>query len=328
MPYLMGGYHDLANGERGSAAAAAGADLIEWGSTPVPGDGPVIRSRHEALHGEHAARCVAVCERGRGAAVIMMVYVNVIAAAGGAFACAPPPRGPAYSDRPAPDEADEVRAACDDEGSPSCRWSRHHSGRIGQSSAGACRSTLSHRTTGSAPSSGGSADRAAVVPHRVSLAVASASRRRERGGAEVATRIGGSGWCARGEGGPEAVRSWSASGPWICDSRAQLPPREGQEKRLASQNGEQRGSHGVGVLWLVKTEAPNPRTPCAAHVRGCFLYCVNVRQSMLRCSTWSARAGGARGGKAALPPRAQRRASLRGEDRAPQDSGANRSAQS
>lgn len=125
MPYLMGGYPDLeASAQAGLAAAAAGADLIELGipfSDPLA-DGPVIHAAGtEALHrGATPHGVLRVCERVAGELpVILMVYVNVIAAAGPeAFALRAAAAGAAgliVPDLPH-DEAHEVRAACDAEG--------------------------------------------------------------------------------------------------------------------------------------------------------------------------------------------------------------------
>ena len=125
MPYLMGGYPDLdRSAEAGLAAAAAGADLIELGipfSDPLA-DGPVIHaaatdalSRGATPHG-----VLRVCERvAANVPVVLMVYINVIVAAGPAAfalrASAAGASGLIVPDLPH-DEAGEVRAACDAEG--------------------------------------------------------------------------------------------------------------------------------------------------------------------------------------------------------------------
>jgi tryptophan synthase alpha chain len=125
MPYLMGGHPDLdASTEAGLAAAAAGADLIELGipfSDPLA-DGPVIHAAGtQALAaGATPHGVLRVCERLSGELpVVLMVYVNVIAAAGPhAFALRAAAAGAAgmiVPDLPH-DEAGEVRAACDAEG--------------------------------------------------------------------------------------------------------------------------------------------------------------------------------------------------------------------
>jgi tryptophan synthase alpha chain len=125
MPYLMGGYPSLdASADAGLAATASGADLIELGipfSDPLA-DGPVIHAAAtEALAGgatPHAA--LGVCERiSEQVPVVLMVYVNVVLAAGPeAFALRAAAAGAAgliVPDLPH-DEAGDVRAACDAEG--------------------------------------------------------------------------------------------------------------------------------------------------------------------------------------------------------------------
>jgi len=127
MPYLMGGYPDLdASAAAGEAAAAAGADLIELGipfSDPLA-DGPVIHAAAvEALRGGATPHGVlGVCERiAREVPVVLMVYANVVLAAGGtaqAFArraVAAGASGLIVPDLPH-DEAEDARAACDAEG--------------------------------------------------------------------------------------------------------------------------------------------------------------------------------------------------------------------
>jgi tryptophan synthase alpha chain len=125
MPYLMGGFPDLdASAEAGLAAAAAGADLIELGipfSDPLA-DGPVIHAAAiEALErGATPHGVLRVCERvSAEVPVVLMVYVNVVMAAGAeAFAlraAAAGASGLIVPDLPH-DEAGEVRAACDAEG--------------------------------------------------------------------------------------------------------------------------------------------------------------------------------------------------------------------
>ena len=125
MPYLMGGYPDLdRSAEAGRVAAAAGADLIELGipfSDPLA-DGPVIHAAAtEALaRGATPHGVLRVCEQvAANVPVVLMVYVNVIVAAGpAAFALragAAGASGLIVPDLPH-DEAGEVRAACDAEG--------------------------------------------------------------------------------------------------------------------------------------------------------------------------------------------------------------------
>ena len=125
MPYLMGGYPDLdASLDCGVAAADAGADLIELGipfSDPLA-DGPVIQAAGtDALAGGATPHGVLrVCERlAERIPVVLMVYVNVVMAAGvEAFALRAAAAGAAgliVPDLPH-DEAAELRAACDAEG--------------------------------------------------------------------------------------------------------------------------------------------------------------------------------------------------------------------
>ena len=125
MPYLMAGYPSLdASADAGLAAAAAGADLIELGipfSDPLA-DGPVIHAAAtEALAaGATPHSSLRVCERiSSRVPVVLMVYVNVVLAAGPeAFALRAAAAGAAgliVPDLPH-DEAGELRAACDAEG--------------------------------------------------------------------------------------------------------------------------------------------------------------------------------------------------------------------
>jgi tryptophan synthase alpha chain len=125
MPYLMGGHPSLDDSAlAGLAAAGSGADLIELGvpfSDPLA-DGPVIHAAAtEALAGGATPHGVLrVCERiAAEVPVVLMVYVNVVLAAGAeAFAlraAAAGASGLIVPDLPY-DEAGEVRAACDAEG--------------------------------------------------------------------------------------------------------------------------------------------------------------------------------------------------------------------
>jgi tryptophan synthase alpha chain len=125
MPYLMAGYPSLeASASAGLAAAEAGADLIELGipfSDPLA-DGPVIHAAGtEALAaGATPHGSLRVCEQlSERVPVVLMVYVNVVLAAGPeAFALRAAAAGAAgliVPDLPH-DEAGELRAACDAEG--------------------------------------------------------------------------------------------------------------------------------------------------------------------------------------------------------------------
>jgi tryptophan synthase alpha chain len=122
MPYLVGGYPDLATSRAvGEACADAGADLVELGipfSDPLA-DGPAIHTAAtEALAAGAAVDGVlGVCSDLAGRLpVVLMVYANPVLARGGerfarmaadAGAC-----GLIVPDLPH-DEAAELRAACD-----------------------------------------------------------------------------------------------------------------------------------------------------------------------------------------------------------------------
>lgn len=125
MPYLMAGYpgHE-ASIEAVNAAADAGADLIELGvpfSDPLA-DGPVIHAAGTAAleAGATPMRALAVCEAvSPRLPVVLMVYANVVAAAGPGLyaqrAAAAGAAGLIVPDLPH-DEAAPVREACDAEG--------------------------------------------------------------------------------------------------------------------------------------------------------------------------------------------------------------------
>jgi tryptophan synthase alpha chain len=125
MPYLMSGYpgHE-ASIEAVNAAADAGADLIELGvpfSDPLA-DGPVIHAAGTAAlqAGATPMRALAVCESvSARLPVVLMVYANVVAAAGPELyaqrAAAAGAAGLIVPDLPH-DEAGPVREACDAEG--------------------------------------------------------------------------------------------------------------------------------------------------------------------------------------------------------------------
>lgn len=125
MPYLMGGFPDLATSLAiGEAYADGGADLVELGvpfSDPLA-DGPVIHAAGvEALRA--GATVEQVLELGAALAprlpVVLMCYANIVYARGfAAFAAAL--RAHEISGLIVPDlpleEAPELRAACDAEG--------------------------------------------------------------------------------------------------------------------------------------------------------------------------------------------------------------------
>jgi tryptophan synthase alpha chain len=126
MPYLMGGFPDLAGSRRlGEALVDAGADLLEIGvpfSDPLA-DGPVIQ-----LAGQRALEAGATLESvveqvaaplAERVPVALMCYSNPIHARGfEAFAAMVTEHGVAgliVPDMPA-EEADELRGVCDDAG--------------------------------------------------------------------------------------------------------------------------------------------------------------------------------------------------------------------
>ncbi|HEX5146989.1 MAG TPA: tryptophan synthase subunit alpha [Conexibacter sp.] len=125
MPYLMGGFPDLATARAiGEAYADAGADLFELGvpfSDPLA-DGPVIHAAGvQALR--NGVTVEGILELGAGLAervpVVLMAYANIVYARGfEAFTAAL--RAHAISGLIVPDlpleEAPELRAACDAEG--------------------------------------------------------------------------------------------------------------------------------------------------------------------------------------------------------------------
>lgn len=125
MPYLMGGFPDLAGSRAvGEAYADGGADLVELGvpfSDPLA-DGPVIHAAGTAAlrAGATLAGVLGVCE---GLAdrlpVVLMCYANLVLAPGaGAFARRLADAGASgliVPDLPL-EESAEVLAACDDAG--------------------------------------------------------------------------------------------------------------------------------------------------------------------------------------------------------------------
>ncbi|HEX8976001.1 MAG TPA: tryptophan synthase subunit alpha [Solirubrobacteraceae bacterium] len=125
MPYLMGGYPDLATSrEIGLAYARSGADLVELGvpfSDPLA-DGPVIHAAATAALSA-GATLPAVLEIGRAIAaevpVVLMCYFNVILARG-VERCLDEVAGIGASGVIVPDlpleESDRTRAACTEAG--------------------------------------------------------------------------------------------------------------------------------------------------------------------------------------------------------------------
>jgi tryptophan synthase alpha chain len=121
MPYLMGGFPDMATSRAiGEAYAAAGADLVELGipySDPLA-DGPVIHAAGTAAlrAGATVGGVLEVAEAlSRRLPVVLMCYVNLVLARGlDAFAAAAREAG--ISGLIVPDlpleEAPEIEAAC------------------------------------------------------------------------------------------------------------------------------------------------------------------------------------------------------------------------
>ena len=123
MPYLMGGYPDLASSRAALAAAVdAGADMIELGipfSDPLA-DGPVIHAAATAaLEAGVTPDDVLALVAGVAVPVVLMVYANVVLVHGPeAFVRKAREAGAAgliVPDLPH-DEAGELRALCDAEG--------------------------------------------------------------------------------------------------------------------------------------------------------------------------------------------------------------------
>lgn len=125
MPYLMGGFPDLATCRSAcDAAAESGADLIELGvpfSDPLA-DGPVIHAAATAAlsAGVRPDDVLGICEHAAARLpVVLMVYANVVLTAGveayARRAAAAGAAGLIVPDLPH-DEAGELRAACDGEG--------------------------------------------------------------------------------------------------------------------------------------------------------------------------------------------------------------------
>jgi tryptophan synthase alpha chain len=125
MPYLMGGFPDLAASRAAiEAAADAGADVVELGvpfSDPLA-DGPVIHAAgtRALAAGATVHGVLEVCRAVSGRLpIVLMVYVNLVERAGARiFALRAADAGAAgliVPDLPY-DEAGELREACDAEG--------------------------------------------------------------------------------------------------------------------------------------------------------------------------------------------------------------------
>jgi tryptophan synthase alpha chain len=122
MPYLMGGYPDLAGSRRiGEAYAAAGADLVELGvpfSDPLA-DGPLIQAAgtRALAAGTTVSAVLSVAEAlAERLPVVLMCYANLVLARGVERFCddlaAVGASGLIVPDLPL-EEAGDVRAACE-----------------------------------------------------------------------------------------------------------------------------------------------------------------------------------------------------------------------
>ena len=226
MPYLMGGYPDVRSSiECGLAAAEAGADLIELGvpfSDPLA-DGPVIHAAATAAleKGVHLHDVLGVArDVSKEIPVVLMVYANVVLTRGAErFADEAAGAGAAgliVPDLPY-DEADEVRAACDDAGialvplvAPTTTAERV--AEIGKSARGFVYTVSLTGTTGERddlpPELGATVARvreATDVPVAVGFGISTAEHARQVAGLADGVIVGSRIVRAAGEGGAEAV---------------------------------------------------------------------------------------------------------------------------
>ncbi|MFN2466827.1 MAG: tryptophan synthase subunit alpha [Gaiellaceae bacterium] len=228
MPYLMGGFPDLATSHAVAAACAdAGADLVELGvpfSDPLA-DGPTIHAAaSEALAGgttvdDVLGVCEGVAER---LAVLLMVYANTVLAGGAeAFVGRAADAGAAgliVPDLPH-DEAAELRAACDSRGlalvplvAPTTAADRLAA--IGQDARGFVYTVSLSGTTGERgelpPELSGLVERvraaAGSTPVAVGFGIATAEQARGVGEIADGVIVGSRVVRAAGDGGAEAVR--------------------------------------------------------------------------------------------------------------------------
>ncbi len=227
MPYLMGGYPDLAGSKAACAAAAgAGADLIELGvpfSDPLA-DGPVIHAAGtQALAaGVTPDDVLGVCEAvGARLPVVLMVYANVVLGAGletyAARAASAGAAGLIVPDLPW-DEASELRAACDAAGlalvplvAPTTTDDRLEA--IGRDARGFVYTVSLSGTTGERaalppelPAAVGRVRRATDVPVAVGFGISSGDQASAVADVADGVIVGSRIVRAAGEGGAEAVR--------------------------------------------------------------------------------------------------------------------------
>ena len=226
MPYLMGGYPDVARSiECGLAAVDAGADLLELGvpfSDPLA-DGPVIHSAAtEALSKGVRLHDVfgVAAELAPRVPVVLMVYANPILARGAErFADQAAQAGAAgliVPDLPH-DEAGAVRAACDAAGlalvplvAPTTTDERV--AEIGRDARGFVYTVSLSGTTGERdalpPELAGTVERvraAADVPVAVGFGISTAEHARQVAAVADGVIVGSRIVRAAGEGGPEEV---------------------------------------------------------------------------------------------------------------------------
>ena len=226
MPYLMGGFPDLATSRAvGEACIDSGANLLELGvpfSDPLA-DGPVIHAAATAalkagstLHGVLRV-CEALAEQ---VPVVLMVYANVVRAGGnGAFverAGAAGAAGLIVPDLPH-DEAGELREACDAAGlalvplaAPNTPPERLAA--IGADARGFVYTVSLAGTTGERPELPPAlrdtvrrVRDAASVPVAVGFGISTPEQAREVAGIADGVIVGSRVVRAAGEGGPDAV---------------------------------------------------------------------------------------------------------------------------
>jgi tryptophan synthase alpha chain len=228
MPYLMGGFPDLATSSAvAEACADAGADLVELGvpfSDPLA-DGPTIHAAASAAlaAGTTVDDVLGVCE-GVAArlAVLLMVYANTVLAGGAeAFVGRAADAGAAgliVPDLPH-DEAAELRAACDSRGlalvplvAPTTAAERLAA--IGRDARGFVYTVSLTGTTGERgelpPELSDLVERvraaAGSTPVAVGFGIATAEQARGVGEIADGVIVGSRVVRAAGDGGPEAVR--------------------------------------------------------------------------------------------------------------------------
>jgi tryptophan synthase alpha chain len=228
MPYLMGGFPDLATSRAvGMASIEAGADLLELGipfSDPLA-DGPVIHAAgtRALAEGVTPDDVLTLCETlAAEVPVLLMVYANVVLAGGAERfverAAAAGAAGLIVPDLPH-DEAAEVRAACDAAGlalvplvAPTTRADRMR--QVGADARGFVYTVSLTGTTGERaelpPELADTVDRVrAATPLPVAVGFGIAGPEQASRVADIADGVivGSRLVRAAGDGGPDAVRS-------------------------------------------------------------------------------------------------------------------------